>query len=67
MQETRVDKLKEHKQERDFICVIRDAFRVFAQRSSMMLGSAWAFTGAVLVILVWLVTGPTFHFSIRGN
>ena len=28
-----------------------------------MLGSAWAFTGAVLVIVVWLVTGPTFHFS----
>lgn len=28
-----------------------------------MLGSAWAFTGAVLVILVWLLTGPTFHFS----
>ena len=29
----------------------------------MMLGSAWAFSGAVLVILLWLVTGPTFHFS----
>lgn len=29
----------------------------------MMLGSAWAFTGAVLVILVWILTGPTFHFS----
>src|SRR5436309_16102812 len=28
-----------------------------------MLGSAWAFTGAVLVILVWLITGPTFHFA----
>jgi len=28
-----------------------------------MLGSAWAFTGAVLVILVWLLTGPMFHFS----
>jgi low affinity Fe/Cu permease len=28
-----------------------------------MLGSAWAFAGAVLVILVWLITGPTFHFS----
>ena len=28
-----------------------------------MLGSAWAFTGAAFVILVWLVTGPTFHFS----
>ena len=28
-----------------------------------MLGSAWAFAGAVLVILVWILTGPTFHFS----
>jgi low affinity Fe/Cu permease len=28
-----------------------------------MLGSAWAFSGAVLVILVWIMTGPTFHFS----
>src|SRR5438034_775779 len=28
-----------------------------------MLGSAWAFGGAVLVIIVWLLTGPTFHFS----
>src|SRR5215467_4599108 len=28
-----------------------------------MLGSAWAFGGAVLVIVVWLVTGPAFHFS----
>ncbi len=25
--------------------------------------SAWAFAGAVLVIAVWLLTGPTFHFS----
>ena len=29
----------------------------------MMLGSAWAFAGAVLVIVVWILTGPTFHFS----
>ena len=28
-----------------------------------MLGSAWAFSAAVLVILLWLVTGPLFHFS----
>ena len=28
-----------------------------------MLGSAWAFTAAVLAILVWILTGPTFHFS----
>ena len=55
--------LKQHEQERDFFCVVRDAFRVFAQRSAAALGSAWAFTGAVLVILIWLLTGPIFHFS----
>src|SRR4029077_16664903 len=37
--------------------------RVFARRSAAMLGSAWAFGGAVFVILVWILTGPTFHFS----
>lgn len=63
MQETQVAKLKENEQERDFLCVVSDAFRVFARRSSIMLGSAWAFVGAVLVILVWVLTGPTFHFS----
>src|SRR5256886_4972657 len=63
MQETQVQKLKEHETERDVFCVISDAFRVFARRSSVMLGSAWAFTGALLVILIWLITGPTFHFS----
>jgi low affinity Fe/Cu permease len=52
-----------NEQKRDFFCIARDAFRCFAQRSSSVLGSAWAFCGAVLVILVWLVTGPTFHFS----
>jgi low affinity Fe/Cu permease len=62
-QETQSEKLKEHERERDFFCVVSDAFRVFARRSSALLGSAWAFAGALLVILVWLVTGPTFHFS----
>src|SRR5712672_301977 len=56
-------KRKENKQDRDFLCVVSDAFRVFAHRSAAMLGSAWAFGGAVLVILVWILTGPTFHFS----
>jgi low affinity Fe/Cu permease len=54
---------KRNDQERDFFCTVRDAFRCFAQRASVVLGSAWAFCGAVLVIVVWLVTGPTFHFS----
>jgi low affinity Fe/Cu permease len=54
---------KQNDQERDLFCVVTDAFRCFAQRASVVLGSAWAFCGAVLVIVVWLVTGPTFHFS----
>jgi len=60
---SQTEKLKEPEQERDFFCIVRDAFRVFAHRSATMLGSAWAFTGAVLVILIWLLTGPIFHFS----
>jgi low affinity Fe/Cu permease len=63
VQENKVKKLKKNEQERDFLCVVSDAFRVFARRSSMMLGSAWAFAGAALVICVWILTGPTFHFS----
>ncbi len=54
---------REKEQKRDFFCIVRDAFRCFAQRASVLLGSAWAFCGAVLVIVLWLVTGPTFHFS----
>ena len=61
--ETQGEKLKEQEKKRDLFCVVSDAFRVFARRSSIALGSAWAFAGAVLVILVWLLTGPTFHFS----
>lgn len=40
-----------------------ELFRRFAQRTSAVTGSARAFTLAVLVILVWGVTGPLFHFS----
>jgi len=60
---TQSQRLKEHERERDFFCVVSDAFRLFAQRSAIMLGSAWAFTAAVLAILIWILTGPTFHFS----
>ena len=60
---TQTERLKKDEEERDFFCVFSDAFRVFARRSSLILGSAWAFGGAVLVILVWILTGPTFHFS----
>ena len=63
MNKTQTAELKEHEHERDFFCIVSDAFRVFAHRSSVMLGSAWVFCAAVLVILVWIVTGPAFHFS----
>ena len=60
---TQIEKLKKNEKERDCFCVVNDAFRVFARHSSIALGSAWAFAGAVLVILVWVLTGPMFHFS----
>jgi low affinity Fe/Cu permease len=63
MNKTQPQELKEHERQSDFFCVVSDAFRVFAQRSATMLGSAWAFAAAVVAILVWLVTGPMFHFS----
>ena len=42
---------------------VSEAFRLLAHRSAAVLGTAWAFAVAVLIILVWGVTGPTFHFS----
>jgi low affinity Fe/Cu permease len=63
MNRTQTDELKEHEKERDLFCVVNDAFRVFARRCSAVLGSPWAFAGAILIIVVWAVTGPTFHFS----
>ena len=52
-----------HEQDRDFLCAVRDAFRAFARRSSIVLGTAWAFAFAILVIVVWAATGPKFHYS----
>ena len=57
------EKLKKQERQRDFFCAVSDAFRVFARQSSIALGTAWTFAGAVLVILVWCLTGPMFHFS----
>src|SRR6267142_4243610 len=63
MMETQTQRLKEQEASRDFFGVVSDAFRVFARRSSDVLGSPWAFVMAILVIVVWAATGPTFHFS----
>jgi low affinity Fe/Cu permease len=61
--ETQREKLKQQEESRDFFCVVSDAFRLFARRSSMVLGSAWAFATALLIILIWGLTGPMFHYS----
>jgi len=39
------------------------AFHTFAGRASALVGSKWAFTIAVLIILFWGISGPYFHFS----
>src|SRR5881398_3104305 len=60
---TEKENLKQQEESRDFFCVISDAFRLFARRSSMVLGSAWAFGIAILIIVIWGLTGPGFHYS----
>jgi low affinity Fe/Cu permease len=57
------EKLKQQEESRDFFCVVSDAFRLFARRSSTVLGSAWAFATAILIIFIWGLTGPLFHYS----
>ena len=39
------------------------SFHTFAGRASLLVGSKWAFTIAVLIILFWGLSGPYFHFS----
>jgi low affinity Fe/Cu permease len=49
--------------ERDLFCRIRDAFGVFARKSSNVLGSAWAFVCALAIIVIWALTGHAFGYS----
>jgi low affinity Fe/Cu permease len=61
--ETQKEKVNQQAESRDLFCVVSDAFRLFARRSSMVLGSAWVFASAILIIVIWGLTGPTFHYS----
>ncbi len=40
-----------------------DGFSRFAASASSWLGSKWAFSGAVLVIVIWAASGFAFHYS----
>ena len=42
---------------------MNEFFRKFASVTSDVVGSSWAFILAVLIIVVWAVTGPAFGYS----
>lgn len=42
---------------------MNEFFHKFAERAAHMLGTAWSFMAALLIIVVWAVTGPIFGFS----
>jgi low affinity Fe/Cu permease len=58
-----VAKKQKPQPERDWYCRVQDAFHHFARKSSSVVGSAWSFVVAVLIIIVWGISGPVFHFS----
>jgi low affinity Fe/Cu permease len=42
---------------------VHAAFRKVAHATACAIGSPYAFATAVLVVVVWAVTGPAFHYS----
>ncbi len=42
---------------------VHDAFRKVAHATACAIGSPYAFAAAVLVVVVWAVCGPAFHYS----
>ena len=42
---------------------MKNAFRLFADRTAEAAGSPWVFVAMVALTFVWLAAGPTFHYS----
>jgi low affinity Fe/Cu permease len=42
---------------------MNNLFRAFAHRSAELVGSPAVFLAGVLIVLVWGITGPIFHYS----
>ena len=42
---------------------LNDQFHKFAHKTSEIVGTPWAFIFAVIIILLWIVSGPLFGFS----
>ena len=47
----------------NLFCRVQDAFRVFARNASNVLGTAWTFVAAIIVIAIWAATGHFFNYS----
>jgi low affinity Fe/Cu permease len=43
--------------------VLADHFQIFSTKMSFFVGTKWAFFASLLIILVWAVVGPIFHYS----
>lgn len=50
-----------------FGCQVRDGFRKFAQITSEITGSAWAFMTALALIVVWACSYPLFVHGASGT
>ena len=42
---------------------MKEVFRKFSQQAAIWVGTPWSFTLAVLIIGIWALSGPFFHFS----
>jgi low affinity Fe/Cu permease len=42
---------------------LRTSYSMLAKRTARVAGQPWTFNCAILVLVVWLVTGPIFGFS----
>lgn len=42
---------------------MKEFFRKAARSTSVVLGSAWAFIAAIVVVLTWALLGPVYHYS----
>lgn len=42
---------------------MNEFFRIFSEKTAHLVGSAYAFIVAALIVVIWLITGPLFHFS----
>ena len=42
---------------------MNEMFRRFAQGTASVVGSSWWFLSAVVVVVIWAMLGPIYHFS----